>query len=386
MVETGIADVMAANIKLIDIDLSSEDADAIKEALNEKLGLQDIDFTRDSSGNLELGDTLLENLNGETLNEMLNNPLGRGLSTTAASGMEAAAGDAEKFPTDKPTTTQVTNTATEAENNIVDKGDKVDPNNTKQSDSWEKLKKGLSDKIGTAFKYSMISGLSYGGLVLLGKAKEGCYVTLGSGKQVQLNNASSKDGCTCNNFKVDCNTYCTQWNQQKTISCAQQVCSLSTSSSQTNVQNVTNKCAVTGNINPNSCQCYMGTDATTGTDSGLQIVWKEAQSPFEVVGNELASIGYFIKSLQNDVLEISKAAANAISGGLTIILYVLGGAAAIGIVALIIYSIYRVIKKNKAKAAGIKGGDNLFSTSAFSDSSSEIYRPAWRYTRRPLMF
>jgi hypothetical protein len=385
MVEFDVAEEIAANIKLIDIDLSSEDADAIKEALNEKLGLQDIDFTRDSSGNLELGDTLVKKLDGETLNEMLSDPSSRGLRESAASGMKAAAGDPEKFPKNKPTTTEVSNTSTEAENNIVDKGDNMDPTNTKQSDSWEKLKKGLSDKIGTAFKYSMIAGLSYGGLFLLGKAKEGCYVTLGSGKQVQLNNATSKDGCTCNNFKVDCNTYCNTWNEKKTISCAQQVCTSLTSSSQNNVIAATNKCAVTGNINPNSCQCYMGTNASTGTDSGLQIVWKKALSPFEVLGGELASIGYFIKSLQNDVLEIAKAGANAISGGLTIFLYVLGGAAAIGIVALIIYFIFKALKRNKAKAAGLQGGANLFSTSVFSDSSSGIYRPAWRYTRRPLM-
>ena len=322
-------------IKVLDaLEVDSKDYNNAKESLETTLGItQDQGFTIED-GKITLNGTPLEELDAENLQNMLNDP-----KTNWANGMKSALNDREIFPTEKPTVEQ--------ENNTVSKiKSKLDVSNPEKSfgkvvtqiqDAFVSLGKKIN------FKYLIVGGLSYGALRLVGKSREGCYISRGEGQEVQITNSTDKSACTCGNNIISCKKKCTDWVKAST-SCAQLLCSStspSTSTHEIKLNDSSSICSKKSN-DPHSCQCYTSTEA----DSGLKIIYKEEQDPVTVLSGALASIGYFITDIENDVVKIANAATNAATKILKLssIFAIIGG---VIVLAVIIYSLSTFLKKKR---------------------------------------
>jgi len=335
-------------IKVLDaLEVGTDDYNSAKENLEKTLGItKDQGFTIDSDGKITLNGTPLEKLDAGNLQNMLNDP-----NTNWASGMKSALNDREIFPTETPTVEQ--------ENNTVSKiKSKLDVSNPEKSfgkvvtqiqDAFVSLGKEIN------FKYLIVGGLSYGALILVGKSREGCYISRGEGQEVQITNSTDKSVCTCGNNIISCQQKCTDWVKAST-SCAQLLCSStspSTSTHEIKLNDSSSICKIKSN-DPHSCQCYTSTEA----DSGLKIIYKKEQDPVTVLSGALASIGYFITDIENDVVKLTNAATNAAAKilKLPVIFAIIGG---IALTFIIIYFLIPFLKKFLKKKRNFKIQQNL---------------------------
>jgi hypothetical protein len=210
-----------------------------------------------------------------------------------------------------------------------------------------------SNKIawGKIMKYTLMAGLSAAAMFALAKAGTGCYAEYSTQKQKLSDLASDTcafltDGtggaaATINNAaQLDCATPCQNYIGSNSVSpFSQKVTDLSKT----------------------SCNCSNNTSPTTKANPNVTLVY-ETPSVWDVFGNILNAAGMFIQGIENGLLKLVDAAADALGDIGKIFMYVGIGVGVIVVVAVLGFLFKKLSDKSKEKKLnrGIKGGKKRY--------------------------